>query len=318
MHMNHRGAGQGLLWAILFVAIVGIGGFGYFAYNAQQSFAPSSEQPPEEAAKEATASNLGNSASEKIRSYDREANAQTQVAATLYAVETYNGQKRLIADGTTLSASADTSVATVVGAEIDAVVFDSTYYGKLNHFTVSREVDYQALDAYAIATSNMNVQVYTNANVELTDGQANLTLGSGQSDYFGRLKLTVNTANKAFNFKGIAIDLPSASNISTVDIQGMSAATAPKRLTRVSQAEFYFDIPDAKMLHQWESFETGRITFTAVSAVNPNLEAFTFRVVDESYFRSTDRTSILKGVEDDQPSSADVGASDVTEAGNII
>ena len=313
--MNKTGKGSGLLVMMVVLMSLAVVGLGAFLFKSG-TFATTEEASSVAAVVQRSAdANLGKSATMKVRSYNRVNDTQPQVAATLYMVETVGDNKRLISDGTALSATADTSVATTVGAKIYGVAFSGTYYGTPKEIDVTKEVEPFYLDVNEVAgtgAGNVNITTWKDSSNAI----GNITLGAGQTDTWDKIRIKVNTDQRAFNFKGIVFNLTSSSNVDRITIAGLESASSPKRLSVISSAEYYFVVPEAKLLKQWDTFDTGVVAWKATST-NP-AESFDILVIDEAYFRSVDRLSIKKGVEDDQPTPVDTGQGDVRYTGAVV
>ena len=279
------------------------------------TFASTEPVSPEATMQKSIDLNAGKAATLKVRAYNRTGDSQPQAAPAAYLIETIGGNERLIADGTTLSATADTSVATTVGAHIYGVAFSSVWYGVPKEIDVSKEVEPFYLDVLenaATTAGNVNITTWKDSS----NANGNVTLGASQTDTWDKIRIKVNADQRAFNFKGIVFNMTSASNIDRVTVNGLELTTAPRRLSLTSSAEYFFAVPEAKLLRAWDVFDTGVVAFKATST-NPS-EGFDLLIVDEAYYRSVDRTHIKKGVEDDQPTVADVGLADIRYTGFVI
>lgn len=315
---NKKGAGSAWIATAAIAMVVLVAMFGFIAFQSG-TFAGKGSATAATAVKEsAQAANFGKASTVRFRALDQSqsTSAVDQVATTLYLIDSETG-KRVGGASTTLSATALTSISTTVGKKLKAYAFDATYYGEVQDVDVVQEVQPVDLNVWAMTSGGLKIDVWDNS-AELTDNQTNITLGAGQTDSLDYIKITVNVADAVFNLKGIALDLPSASNVTNFVINGMQKANVPQRLASASSAEYYYELPQAKLLKSWDVFQTGTVAFTAHSSNNPNVEAFTLRILDEAYYSGADANKIGIGVEDDAPSPAGVGAADVTVAGNVL
>ena len=334
--MNKKAkAGNVALWIASFSLVLLVGAVFYMGF-VQQSAVPSS---PAEAQKqvEVVASTLSaNKAStQSFVAKNQDSDTKAQVAPSLYVIETKNGVSTLIKDATAMSTTASTSVSTTTGAKIKAVAFSSNWYGDFSEYDVTSEQDSPVLKVYNI-TETLKSQCYDNAGTALAVGQCNITMGAGASDKFNYIKIEVNTSDESFNFGMLGIDVPAASNVSDINVDGTSSKTSgssskgsvdssfafsetsarPERLRTTLDYQFVPAVPI--MLREWDSIKTPSIQIVA-SGTNP-LEVLTWYIIDSGKFKSVKTVTqdqILEGVENDAPSASDTAGSDFQLVMNV-
>jgi len=321
-----REKGKPLMIAVVMVMVIAVVGLFYFGAKLSQQSAVASEPGEVKATAEAVGSGLkqGDAATLKLTAYDQESNTQAQVAAN-YSVEEWSGDKvgegtlNLLSDSAALSATASTSVATTIGANLRAcIVNDATYYGECKDIKVTKSTQPETLNANTI-TDSIKIQCYDNGVVLST---CNLTLAADQSDSLDYIRIEQNKSNSAFNFKMLVFNVTSGSNVNNIEASGaisleglvgsgtlQSTNTVPTRLR--TTADFLFEVAEPIMLHEFDVLKTPPVTMEA-SGSDPN-EFINFLIVDSANFKSVKSATqkrILSGVETDASSAVDVGASD--------
>lgn len=326
--MKQKGTGVFLVVGVfLMVLIVGISAFVGFT---QQSVVTSPEVVKELATATASAQNKGDASSLKTVAKDLEANAKDQIATTLY-VEAWDGEAvgkgklNLIENAKTLSASTTTSTATSIGTHIKACAFSSTYYGDCKEFEVTKETEPVTLDSYAI-TSALTINCVESGveEGESTSTLCNITMGASQTSKFDSLRIEQAIANKAFNFKMLAFNTSSTTDLNDIEVLGnaklngevagvFAEGNVPRRLKNTH--DYAFEVPTAIMLHGFDELETPPVKLVA-SGTNPD-EEIGVTVIDETKFVSVKTATldqILSGVETDATVEASVGMSDEDQA----
>ena len=310
--MNKKGKTNIVPWVILAVVLV-IGGFVYAGKLGKSGTIATTTGGGAVACDTAnpTVMNLA------VKAQDQESSTLAQVAATLYVKQTTpSGQGSLIADAKTLSASADTSVKTATCNKLDAVAFDTTYYGDDTMFDVTGGTTNLILPVHTIGTATAGIEDYTNNNKN-AHTSVNLSIAANGNDCF-TISLKNPTANSEFRFKGIGVNLSTATNIQDVKASGgLVLASNPRRLN--NNVKYYFQVPQYISIKQTDNYKSiGSICFYATGS-NP-AEAFSLIVVDQSKFKSVATATanqILDGVETDASTPADVGATDVVVQGTV-
>lgn len=252
----------------------------------------------------------GESAIVSFTGYD-EAGTKTQVAGTLYV-------NRKDADGlftvskesaTAMSSSASTDVdGLLVGESIQAIAFDSTYYGVLRELEVINKRPSESLTEYKIASTG-SLTIYAedeDGTSGTSDTRGNLTLAGDSTGSVDSMNLKNDDNDKVFNVKGICFDVVTATNISDITMSSKwTDATTPKRLK--STCDYFFELSSAEMIFDFDTFKSDSIEITS-DADNPS-ETITGYFVDYTYFQSEDLT-IQEGYERDNSANTDVGCSD--------
>jgi len=263
----------------------------------------------------ASAVKEGTDATLQISAYDLVSTTPTtRVASTLYAYDVDN--KELLKNGASLSASASTNVDTTVGTDFVIGAFDSTYYGTLKSVTVTKTAQPVVLDNFKITTS-LNVKTYDDGSALNTSNIMAISSNAEQS--WDKIFLEENESNRAFNLKGFGLDLPTATNITDWTVNGkdspiVESASMPQRLR--TTLDFYFVLPESRMLKSWDTYNTGNVLFKS-GGNDPVTETATLYIIDESNFASSVDKTLKSGVENDASSPADVGASDITRTVTI-
>jgi len=257
--------------------------------------------------------NEGDNAILSLRGYDEAGDSgKSQVAGTLYVNrKDANGVYNVVAEkGLAMSSSTSTSVdELLVGETVQAVAFDSTYYGVMKEITIANERPADSLTEYNIATAG-SMDVYFDDEDGITgtsDTVGNLTLSGSASGSIDEIKYKNNDDDDVYFVKGICFDTVAQTNISTISMTDSkwTSADEPQRLK--STCDYFFELSSAVKLMDYETFKTGSIEITADSD-NP-AETITGYFVDENYFQSTDLT-LKVGYELDSSAHTDVGMAD--------
>ena len=258
--------------------------------------------------------NAGTSSTLKLTSYDREADALTQVAATATVRDKSTGA--LLLDAGSLSASATTSVSSSVGSVVQVALTGTSYYGDFkDDVQVPSALVPVTINAHAISTST-TVTPFDNNDAAIANNDANVTLAASETQYWSRLRFKQSTANKAFNLAGIAVNLSQSTNVQSVAINGLAQKPCPTSLS--SSCFAYFELPQPVMLHQYEYFDTGSVIFKA-KGTNPS-ETGSLIFVDATWYKSVKpetMNQLLFGIQDDQPTPVDIGATNKNVALNV-
>jgi len=305
MWKNKKGR-QKLHPLIALMAVAVVLGIGFIGYQATQTAVEPTVTTPAVTATGAVASDVGDAATVKFRAYDQQANNKGQVAATLYVRQAEDGA--LLNDGTAMSASDSTNSGTTIGKTLEAVAFSSTYYGELASIPVVEETQQESLNVHTVETTSPHITLFDDgSSMTLDAGVYNLTIGADQTNTIDKIHVEVNTSNNAYNLKAIAFNVTGATdNLDNIVVGGLSEGTLP---TRLKDHDYYWELPDAVLLEEFDTFETGTVQFEA-SGTNPNQDV-NICLVDEGYYRSiASGKELLTGVEDDQSTPSDVGGSD--------
>ncbi len=302
--MNKKGKASAFAWflgvaALTLVVVLIVGGTMFFP----QLTGIGAELQEQRAQVITQASKLGDAATLKLIARDSESNNNDQVASYVYAFDSEDGV--LIADNTSLSATARTSVSTSIGKELDVIAFDGSYnYEAPKVVTINKEIENVDLVTHAIITTSLKVTAFDDGSS--LAGGLNLTLAASQTDAADKLKLEVNASDVSFNFKAIAVNVTTATNIDDVNINGLTECAVPRRLNTV--VDWMFCLDEAELMSEFDTYETSSVTFEAKG--NDPSETGTFIFLDEAYFRSADGKSIKKDMETDFDTEVDVGALD--------
>lgn len=234
--------------------------------------------------------------------YDGVADSATQIASELYMWQ----DGLLIEDQTSMAADTRTESDAVTGDDITAICFSSTYpYGMEEEFTVNAEVQNKNLVGYTGAsTSDMQVKYFYDGE-DVTS--AGVTVGASEVVGLDKIRVKLNTNNKAFNLGAICFNASSSTNIDKITIKNLDSITVPERLD--DTFDWCYSIPE-QMLEEWDMFETGSVEIKAKSS-NP-AETVTIAVLDLAPYIKIDN-SLGYGYEDDADSPSDVGIGDVIE-----
>lgn len=293
--------------------LLGIGAAGLFIYQGLQQSAVAGVEQQQQITQQLI-SPTGKAATVRYAALDQESSPKnTQVAVSgIYALEMNGDTQAIISNNVTSSATARTSVSTSTGKTLKAVAFSNAYYGDMVETKVDKETINIDLPVHTIATG-INVSLEDVDGVVRTDTNLNMTLVANEKDSWSWLKIKNTDTNSQFRWKALGFDLATAANISNVDVAGMTSSNVPER--RRSVVDYYFVFPEAQKLSEFDSVKTGRVLFES-DGDNP-AESITLYVVDEQHFKAQDNT-LKVGVEDDQNTPADIGASDVTRTLNIL
>ena len=304
------------VYAILVIALLLIGGIGgTMVYYSRQTAMQTSveDKTPAEISVE---SNAGTLTQVKARTIDVEDASQSQVASTLYCWNKAN-PKVLISNGATTSATAgtDTTVSPVtIGSTIVCTAFDSTYYGDVVEKVIETEGELIVVPVHAITSS-----LYIELNYQSTYATGGYTLNaSGMTANavftFAQMKVKNNNTYSAFNLKGFAFDKVASSNVTDL-VLGGSVVESSEKITRLSDtADWRFDLSEAKLMRQYDElvFPSLVVEADGNGCDDAGADIITIRVFDEQQFKSavSGTDAVLKGVETNAPSPADVGSSD--------
>jgi hypothetical protein len=300
-----------LVFVVIILAVVG-----YFAVNWMSSQQAITDDLTEDGI---GGTGVGEASKISIDAYDREPDPDDRFAGTYYCWDNL-APGTLLANAGTLSATASTSLASGinVGDDISCITFNTSYYGVTSTIKIDAEAETLELSSHR-APETYWVKVYddgsslTAGNIGTGQGAIffNLTLSASETDALDSIRLDLNESDRAYNVKGICFNLVESSNINNIIVGDMTRGTAPSRLTRTSMCEYYYEITDAEMIHEFDEFVTGAVQIEA-TATNP-AETINFTFIDEGHFVSSavdTNNQILTGIEDDAPTSTDVGTAD--------
>ena len=349
---NKKGKMNGAVAVFLVVGVLFMLGFGYLGYRvafpSQQSIlAQQTSLTPEEANRVVTTVTSGAVATLKLTAEDRGLRSSTvQLAMPAYCTRTSpNANPNSILggqSGTTLSATTSTSIGGVArGDTLSCTVFNSTYVGTAKTITMDTESKSEKIDAYrttgVVRVTPFDENDQTGSGALAEEFAFNVSVGVNGEQTF-RLKVENNVSNTIYRLGAIAFDLPGTSNISEITVnegvdQNGLGDTSPISLTRgtmptrLSSSDynwiFYFKQGNNPYVELGENDWVKSGTFKLrgdgdgcpVEGTNPIAETITYAVIDNHPFQKLsgdDRGSLSSGVEDDAPSPADVGRSDVT------
>src|SRR3990167_5076155 len=326
------------LAVLLTVGVVSIAGVALMLFTGQTGIGGGDDASVTLTQEVASATEEGKSATLQFKANNQVSDTKAQVASSLYVVE-FNGDgvRRLLDDVTTLSATALTSTSSTVGKKIFGCYFDGSYYGdcgeEANTFTVTDRIMTVPLKVYDIATTNPNVTFDDeDATTGTSDNVGNITLSSSQTGTIDSIEFENRDADDQLRIRGLGLDLvATGTNISDITISGVeyvkceppktncqvvqaiiSEPAMPKRLQNTLDYYFQFDDNGKPLtLDEFQSLTVKVMQITHDCDTAANEELIDLYWLDESCFRSNkDPEQVKCGVEDDQPSEADVGASD--------
>lgn len=303
-----------------------------FAYTSLMPSAPASdltaqtvltgEATPEQLAQAQLAQTLGKPAIFKVMAEDVGSSTRAKVVPPTYCWLNQD-DTQLIADALAITTTG-TSVSTVTsGDTVNCDAFNATVYSVGNSLK-SDGNDLLVIPVKAVASSLDIKLLDQNNNLMTTSYKYNASaMGVNGVFSFDYIKIWANDTYASWNFKAIAIDVPQASNLTTIalangDARGQFEAgkLAVQRLKGTS--DYVFSLGSAVMMDYNDIFKTGALTLTADGdgmVGSGNAETVTLRFLDEQKFRSNVNSgskAILSGVEDNAATPADVGANDFT------
>ena len=316
MHNNKRGVGMNaFLWVFVF-AVVALIGVVLWTTQSDQAI------QQEVAVTEQTISSIkeGDTASLRINAYDKtNNNAGTLLATPVYC--TKNGG--LVADGTSLSTTARTTVSVNTGDTVQCITFNGTgvrggFYGlDWKSTAIPTEIVDLDLDAYKVADS-VQIKLYSTSGIVVNEGTAintvNITLGVSQTDTLNSLRLKTNESDRAFNFKGFYFDTVVGTNVSNIEVgSGGNGLQKGNYIIDYSkdQADFILDVATPILLEEFDEVDFGSIKFTADGDGCPDNvlgDLIYIYPYDSAPFRSQKEQTIKFGYQNDADSPTDVGA----------
>lgn len=324
--LNKKGAsGIAMLLVIGILAMVGL--FGYWVLV--QSPAPAQQtalQLADQTAQLSLATGAGELALTKVRVVDKSSSNQAQVSAPFSCWDTKN-PKVLLVDGTVSSSTSDTSVTVFSkGQNVHCEAFNASWYPEADdngvvgvEQLITSGGELIQIPVRRVSSSLLMELQYRNSIMDVNNEINVSGVGASGEFSFDWVKVKNNLTYTSYMLKSFVIDTVANTNITDITLLSGDKAVVensvrPQRLG--DSANYRFDLPVAERLDAYETFTTGSLTFKAdgdgcVSA--GGLESLTLRVLDEQRFKSAlanPANVVLAGVENDNPTPADVGASD--------
>lgn len=313
--INNKKGAAGLTVLAIMLAIVAILVFAGGVYWLGQSVVGT---PAATAATQQviTESKIGDPSTLRIYCKDLESDAKSNVAAGIYV---YNsGKGILVADNTTASATARTSVSASIGDKLDVYCFGSSYYGEKLAWEIKS--GNEQIDVPTHAYGGMNITFSNDAGTVLSSaGGVNITLAASETSTWSKAEFKNANANSLFKVGMVLFNFSAATNIDNLEILGWDKASQPSRLTGVSRV-FAFTPPAGSdtALTQYEKLITGAIKVKAKGS-NP-AEFGSIFVIDKDVFKSSAAGTygqLLEGFQTDASSPGAVGIPDWVEIVNI-
>lgn len=248
---------------------------------------------------------VGKSATLEVAAFNDQADSATQVALATGMYAWKNGV--LIMNGGALVADDRLDINAATGDELTLIAFDSTYpYAKPQTTTIKSETQFENLAVSdVIAGGNLQIKYYYDGAV--LSAPETVTMGADEVLALDDISLKINTNNAAFNLGAVCFDTITDSNISNIDVNGLTKITVPERIDNT--VDYCYEAPE-QLLTEWETFKTGNIEITADSD-NP-AENVTVYVIDKAPYIKIDQT-LGFGYETDETSPSDVGLADITD-----
>ena len=332
---NNKRGGTKLITTV-FVAMFLVVAFGviYFVYSDTQQTALD-KQLQVDLLTSPSSSLIGKPATMSIFALDAgNTDTTTKVVGDLYVItdpvigaDVISGG--FAVDGTALSASARTAVTTgiTVGTNVAAIASNDTYFGFPTEMMIIGTA--KSGDNYALAglgqSQTLDLDVYKTApalsirvyedNTEVTEeGNRNLSVGASQTMVPDEIRFEMNLTNVAVNLAGFYIDLPSGSNVTSVEIAseaGVGLTESNVNLKYTEADDYFFTFSSPILMEAWDKvILENAIKLTGTSSgcsTGDNLDTVTIGAVDKIWVKSSDSSSMIYAYESDAASPTDIG-----------
>lgn len=305
----------GLYVILSLFLIVLVSGIGTFVYYAQQTAAPSSPQAVENQEKQVADLKSGKIASIELYVEDKEAvDKSTKVQRAVYAIDE-SGNK--VFDGDSSSTSARVTGNSNVGRTLDVWAFNNSgtkSYGEKFSFKVEEQSVQKEIPTHTALGGIPLMELYDKNSLT----GKNISLGASQTDTFQKLRIQANESAKAFYLGGVFVDTAAGTNISNIDMSGMTTkginlakSTAGfGSSARQEKVNFHFKLDTPVLLKQWEDIYTAPVIIEA-DGDGCVVETIDFYVYDVNFFRSSKEGKFIEfGSETDSSTPEDVGVTD--------
>ncbi len=332
--LGKKGATNAPTWIVVALMVIVVGGGFTWAVmsgafkTTEQTFAGTPEEITLQQEKLALAS-PPKVVLLKINAYDvASATPQTRVDVPVYCWKT-NDPKELKVNAQVTSTSADTSVTVFsTGDNIHCEGFNGTYYSDVRdngdsgvEMLLKIPTESIKVPVRTIATTGPLVELKTKSSYMDASRELNATGLTASADFsWDYISVKNNNTYSAFMLKTFGVDVVADTNVSDITIlKGdgtLNENTA--RIVRLGDSVNYrFDLPSAKRLDPSEVYTTGsfniKVDGDGCENTGTNSETITLYVIDEQQFvsaKSDSLSAVLKGIENDATTPADVGASD--------
>lgn len=261
---------------------------------------------------------FGKAATLSISAFDKESNANSQVAATAYVWTakwdtttgthgdfTYLGSYTLNATGRYIVSGSVT-----VGDLVKVIAFDGTYkYGTEQQFTVTQTSELTNLDTFKGSTSQ-TVTWFDQNGVAITNPTTTGNISVSTVPYqFDRLRIT-NTADQTRLVpKVLAFAYSTPTNISRIGVSGLSPYTT--KIKRITNVQDMYVFSPGVLDNANTKAETGTVTVYPTGN-NVQSETVTAYVIDVAPFLGV-KNDLQYGIQDDSINQNDVGVADVSQ-----
>lgn len=238
------------------------------------------------------------------------------VPVSLYQVMD-DGSEEFITSGTTNSDGSRTSLTGLTVGESFASYYgvdNATYYGDRDPATESERITAEVARSEGevnsvAAAGNIGLTVFDEDDSKLSDG-GSVTVGSGDTYRFERMRVAVNAENEHYNFGNVYINDTQLSNVDEWRIDGASTMDVPEKLSEDTYGAA-FDLGEAGDLTSGESpsvpaneqLEFGQIELDMEDGADPSGDVQI--CTDDQALTKGDNDDIRQDVEDD--SDADLG-----------
>lgn len=327
--MMDKHGGTGVLVFLFVFAIVVFAGIGIYAVRTQQT----GLEPGAQAQIIKTQIEAQNAASLlTLIAKDQTSNTLARIDIPAYCYKFDDPTQMLKgAQGDKLSITTATQVTGVgVGDEGICVGFNNSgYYGDPLKWKAESEAgESLTLKVYNTNEFGVGWKFYEDGTKETTQS---IDVRADATKNYDKLVIENNISDTQFRLRVIGVDLDANTNISNIELKGSSDSVV-KRLR--STLDYVFDVGESTssvnilsgaienmitpiVLNEYDMWTSGQLIFTGdAEGCGSQEETMTFYAIDQNYYESVKNGSPATGVEDDQSSPADVGASDYTS--NVI
>lgn len=241
------------------------------------------------------------------------------------ATEVYvqNPQGEWVIEGENISASGRTDLTDGIvvdtTGEYQIVGFDSTYGSVAGAIGKAITSEAAGLDVEVYEYSDsVDLTLYDENGDSLAASGNNVSLGSGETYNFEKMRIKNSAANKGFYVYGLYLDLVESTNISDVSFNDAElGAEGSMPLRSVTADDYTWMLNAGVMLQEYDYIDLDGFTVEA-DADGTSGEAYTITVVDGAYFWSNNNDDVEFGAETDASSAVDVGATNPTVSGNFL
>lgn len=268
-------------------------------------------------------------ASPRIRFLDYANGDKTTAVNGLQIYAKINGN--LIEKGDTVSAS-DSTISATVGDSYCAWGFNATYYSdEVCGVIKTSKSDVITVPVWRIGDVKITIKGNTTNSAAETTNQ---DVGASTQETFNLVEIRENVSDRAFNFKGIYIDLAVNTNLTRGDqvsflspvtlvadatnreLRGLSLSASGNLvrgsmpLQRITTDDITYSLATAILMISGDRINIPGLTLDAgANGCSGGVDVVNMYVVDEQRFLGQDNT-IKIGVETDASSPADVGLGD--------